>query len=72
MIQPKIEHYKFVRVWQTSKSAPDAARKLKISLRDACMTASRFRAKGVPLKHFSSKRLEVNWGALANYAKTFK
>lgn len=70
----------FVRVWQSSAHLEDVAETLGQSFQTVLVRATRYRKKGVPLRHLTSRTRSapftvggsapVDWTALAELAKS--
>jgi hypothetical protein len=69
---PSVSAREFVRIWQTSATVAEVARKVGRSKNAVRVRAFRYRAwRGVPLKTFPPVEVElIDWDALAEYAES--
>lgn len=58
---------KFVKIWQTSQSAMEAAERLGIHVNSAFLRAKKYRDRGVPLKKMP-RSPAIDWAAIAELA----
>jgi hypothetical protein len=71
---PTVSAREFVRIWQTTTSVAEVAKKVGRSKNACRVRAFRYREwRGVPLKYFPPVELEeLDWGELAKYAESLE
>lgn len=68
----RVSHDEFVRIWQASASASEAARKAGVTAYHASFRAYFLRKRGVPLKRFAGGRRPLDVKKLAKLAKSLQ
>jgi hypothetical protein len=73
-VVPTVSAREFVRIWQTSASVAEIAKKIGRSKNACRVRAFRYREDfGVPLKHFPPVLIEeIDWGELAEFAESLE
>jgi len=67
----EINVFEFIQIWQENDSCEDVARILGLTMQEVYSRAYNYRAKGVPLKKYPTRR-GYNWDDLKEFAELFE